>query len=323
MADTDRLAGLRRAQGAWPVVASYVDDDADHLYSGGDDDDSDGAVLDELLTFAAVKLAFNTALAPFDTAVVLQQVQYQPLVHDADGRLVVDASQDAAATTAEAGADGTETDIVGAANTDLPALQVRADQAATVREYLPERLEPSLPVLLGTLDAVRTVARREGLLALWNGNLLQTWVDVSSIMVQPSLESALNDAFGLDDTTPFELLPPPRWPNLGTILVSHIATALVMSPIKVLRTRCCVGPGTVKHARTVLVLMLGSMTALAGAAVAGSLYKNHRPRAPSIWASAMGSRPCTARRAWPDGTGACRRRCSTQCSCRCASRSSR
>ena len=56
------------------------------------------------------------------------------------------------------------------------------------------------------------------------------------LMVQPSLESVLNDALGLDDTTPFELLER-RWPNLFTILVSHVATALILSPVQVLRVR--------------------------------------------------------------------------------------
>ena len=66
---------------------------------------------------------------------------------------------------------------------------------------------------------------------------MQTWTDVSTVLVQPSVESVLNETLGLDDTTPFALLER-RLPNLGTVIASHVVTALLMSPLQVLRTRC-------------------------------------------------------------------------------------
>jgi hypothetical protein len=83
---------------------------------------------------------------------------------------------------------------------------------------------------------VRRVVLTPSLWAGPAGNLLQTWSDLSLLLVQPSLESVLNETLGLDDTTPLELLDR-RWPNLATVLVSHTVTALLLSPVQVLRTR--------------------------------------------------------------------------------------
>jgi hypothetical protein len=123
-----------------------------------DEDDED--VWDELVGYAGSKLAANTALAPFESASVLLQVQYQPRARDpASGALLParDGVDDAE--------DGGDVDRLRSASAPSALNGSRVPEAG----YLPERPTPSLPVLDGVLHGVRMLREREGWLALWNG----------------------------------------------------------------------------------------------------------------------------------------------------------
>jgi hypothetical protein len=59
---------------------------------------------------------------------------------------------------------------------------------------------------------------------------------IGTMMVQPMIESAMNDTFDLDDVTPLELLDSVG-PNLATNMASHILCSALLTPLQLVRTR--------------------------------------------------------------------------------------
>lgn len=58
-----------------------------------------------------------------------------------------------------------------------------------------------------------------------------------SVLMQPTLEGVFNDLFQLpDDSIPLVHLDSVG-PNFATLMVSHIATGVILSPIELIRTR--------------------------------------------------------------------------------------
>lgn len=60
-----------------------------------------------------------------------------------------------------------------------------------------------------------------------------------SLLMQPTLEGFLNDALNLpDDSIPLVHLDNVL-PNFSTLLASHVVTGVILSPVELIRTRCC------------------------------------------------------------------------------------
>ncbi|KAJ1659729.1 hypothetical protein IWQ61_001223 [Dispira simplex] len=77
----------------------------------------------------------------------------------------------------------------------------------------------------------------EGLFSLFKGQLTGWLVEMGQLMIQPTLEGALNDLCNLyDDTIPLVYLEH-FLPNLGTLVASHALTGWLLSPLELLRTR--------------------------------------------------------------------------------------
>jgi fusion and transport protein UGO1 len=68
-----------------------------------------------------------------------------------------------------------------------------------------------------------------------------TWVyEMLRAILRPSLESALNDLFGLyDDTIPLLHLDNVT-PNITTLVASHLVVGVLLSPLEIIRTRLVV-----------------------------------------------------------------------------------
>lgn len=74
------------------------------------------------------------------------------------------------------------------------------------------------------------------LLLLPPGNLLDINQQIGTMLVQPMVESALNDTFDLDDVTPIELLDSVG-PSLATNMASHVVCSALFTPLQLVRTR--------------------------------------------------------------------------------------
>lgn len=80
-----------------------------------------------------------------------------------------------------------------------------------------------------------------------------TWIhEMLWGLLQPGLQSTLNDLFGLyDDTIPLSHLDRIA-PNIITLVASHIVVGVLLSPLEIIRTRY----GTCIHHPLCLILIL-------------------------------------------------------------------
>ncbi|KAL0093929.1 mitochondrial carrier domain-containing protein [Phycomyces blakesleeanus] len=77
-----------------------------------------------------------------------------------------------------------------------------------------------------------------------------TWVyEMARACLQPALEGALNDVFGLyDDTIPLMHLDNVT-PNMTTMVASHLAIGILLSPLEIIRTRLIVQSSSPTNAK--------------------------------------------------------------------------
>ncbi|TPX31553.1 hypothetical protein SmJEL517_g05146 [Synchytrium microbalum] len=80
----------------------------------------------------------------------------------------------------------------------------------------------------------------EGLQALWKG-VSTEWVrDILNVLIQPTIEGALNDYFDIvDEGIPLMHSDNP-WPSLATTIGSHVFTGWMLSPFELVKTRLVV-----------------------------------------------------------------------------------
>ncbi|KAF9109443.1 hypothetical protein BGX27_007602 [Mortierella sp. AM989] len=80
----------------------------------------------------------------------------------------------------------------------------------------------------------------EGWTSLWKGHNASWLYEMLHLLVQPNLETTLNDTFSLyDDTVPLAQLDRPG-PNLTTLVTSHLVAGFILSPLELVRTRLVV-----------------------------------------------------------------------------------
>ncbi|RCH78394.1 hypothetical protein CU098_002898, partial [Rhizopus stolonifer] len=94
----------------------------------------------------------------------------------------------------------------------------------------------------GVLEILNSIIKQptEGWRSLFKGQRV-TWVyEMLRAVLLPALESSLNDIFGLyDDTIPLLHLDNVT-PNIATMIVSHVAVGVLLSPLEIIRTRLVV-----------------------------------------------------------------------------------
>ncbi|KAJ1969627.1 hypothetical protein H4R35_006088 [Dimargaris xerosporica] len=100
-----------------------------------------------------------------------------------------------------------------------------------------------LPLLdAGTWGALKQLYNHpgEGVLSIFKGQFSGWLWEMAQLLVQPTLEGLLNDAFNLyDDTIPLVHLDH-YLPNLSTLVTSHLITGVLLSPLELIRTRLMV-----------------------------------------------------------------------------------
>ncbi|KAJ1926957.1 hypothetical protein IWQ60_003357 [Tieghemiomyces parasiticus] len=96
----------------------------------------------------------------------------------------------------------------------------------------------------GVLGTMRTLYSHpgEGIFSLLKGQFTGWVYEMAQLLTQPTLEGYLNEIFNLyDDTIPLVHLEH-IWPNLGTLVGSHVITGVLLSPLELMRTRLMIQP---------------------------------------------------------------------------------
>ncbi|KAJ1932081.1 hypothetical protein FBU59_006490, partial [Linderina macrospora] len=207
----------------------------------------------ELMKFAFYRYLATLAASPFSMAQTLQQVQYLPEA----------ARQEAAKQDRQR---SEETDNDEAPDPDDPAYYeyLRARQAGSSAQYraasrarvdhngyiresstaaaggeavkLGFQLEP----LAGNkLAVLRAVVRQptEGILSLFKGAFTQWAYDMLHLLLQPTLEGALNELLGLYDHAPMGAYIDVAAPSALTLVASSVLVGWLLSPLELVRTR--------------------------------------------------------------------------------------
>ncbi|KAL0083020.1 mitochondrial carrier domain-containing protein [Phycomyces blakesleeanus] len=103
----------------------------------------------------------------------------------------------------------------------------------------------------GVLEILSVIVKQpgEGWMSLFKGQRV-TWVyEMARACLQPALEGALNDVFGLyDDTIPLMHLDNVT-PNMTTMVASHLAIGILLSPLEIIRTRLIVQSSSPTNAK--------------------------------------------------------------------------
>lgn len=107
--------------------------------------------------------------------------------------------------------------------------------------YVVQEPRAQISILSGYFHALSSVVDAEGMTSLWKGNITATSVDVTRSILQPTLESLLNESYGLDDETPLQYVDR-FWPNVGTMVASHVVSTVVLAPSELILTRISVQP---------------------------------------------------------------------------------
>ncbi|ORY44396.1 hypothetical protein BCR33DRAFT_766028 [Rhizoclosmatium globosum] len=103
---------------------------------------------------------------------------------------------------------------------------------------------------LSTFQAISKVVKceSEGVWSLWNGLFISWFHEMTHLLlIQPSIEQSLNDAFDIrDDTIPTLYLDSPI-PTLATLIGSHALSGILLSPMELVRTRILVQTSSPYH----------------------------------------------------------------------------
>ncbi|CAG8475756.1 7005_t:CDS:2 [Funneliformis caledonium] len=251
-----------------PLRPYHVPQDTDHYYTpfgnatnskedrNDDMTDMDSqSTLKEMASFGFVKYLSVAISHPFEVAKTLLQIQYLP------NEDVIDIPEVSLGTNgSEEDVDEDEDDEFSARSSqslDPSSPGFRKTKSSDSQGYLTtnvydESTRPKymLPPLkngvwstLGTLKNHNT----EGFGSLWKGQFVSWLYDMGHLFLQPTLESALNDAFDLyDDTIPLIYLDHVG-PNIATLVTSHLVVGVLLSPLEVVQTRLIVQTSSPIH----------------------------------------------------------------------------
>ncbi|KAI9474050.1 MAG: mitochondrial carrier domain-containing protein [Benjaminiella poitrasii] len=142
-------------------------------------------------------------------------------------------------------------------NTQLKSLTARCTSFALLKYFvtmltspfevgttlLQVQYSPHEDVEVIVLEILSSIVKQptEGWKSLFKGQRV-TWIyEMLRTVLRPALESSLNDIFGLYDDTTIPLLHLDSvTANMATIIVSHLAVGVLLSPFEIIRTRLIV-----------------------------------------------------------------------------------
>ncbi|ORX95611.1 mitochondrial carrier [Basidiobolus meristosporus CBS 931.73] len=210
-----------------------------------------------LAAYAALKY-FSTAIAnPFEVGQTLLQVQYLPKDDEQEEVNTEKEQSDDPYAGEELDEDDMEYFDVQMSSTIDPSSGQEKKQADHMgylirKSVYDESTRPAYqlpPLDTNTWGVIKALVRQptEGWRSLWKGQFTNWLYDMTHLFLQPSLEGMLNDSFDLyDDTIPLVHLDNAA-PNVATLVASHLAVGVLLSPLEVVRTRLIVQTSSKKH----------------------------------------------------------------------------
>ncbi|KAI7864210.1 mitochondrial carrier domain-containing protein [Spinellus fusiger] len=208
-----------------------------------------------ITTFAAAKYLLTFLTSPFDVGITLLQVQYSP--HE---DVEVIGFRDVKKTLPIEPTDRSDSEEDNDDFYSIRPDQQRKDPLSSPRTHdslsrsvYDEETRPvhQLAPMNGVLEILNTIVKQptEGWMSLFKGQRI-TWVyEMARACLQPALEGALNDMFGLyDDTIPLMHLDSVT-PNITTMVASHLVVGVLLSPLEIIRTRLIVQSSSSNHSK--------------------------------------------------------------------------
>ncbi|KAI8142112.1 mitochondrial carrier domain-containing protein [Fennellomyces sp. T-0311] len=207
-------------------------------------------------SFAAFKYFMTMFTSPFEVGTTLLQVQYAPHESVEVLRQVPTEEQDkpnntrsfnelSSSSEDEEGFFGQRPQETSSQWSGKSKQRSRTTSHEYGRSVYDDQTRPAYqmaPMDGGVLDILSRIMKQptEGWKSLFKGQRV-TWIyEMMWGLLQPGLESTLNDMFGLyDDTIPLMHLER-IGPNMVTLVVSHIAVGVLLSPLEIIRTRLIV-----------------------------------------------------------------------------------
>ncbi|KAF7720865.1 hypothetical protein EC973_005886 [Apophysomyces ossiformis] len=207
-------------------------------------------------SYAMLKYFMTMLTSPFDVGTTLLQVQYSP--HE-DVEVIAFTDHKIPGTQENLsymnGISSDEEDDGDAFYSTQPPqhtpsprssrFKSPSDSGLLTRSVYDEETRPvyqMAPMNGGVLEILSHIIRQptEGWKSLFKGQRV-TWIyEMLRAFLQPSLERSLNDLFGLyDDTIPLMHLDNVT-PNMTTLVASHLAVGVLLSPLEIIRTRLIV-----------------------------------------------------------------------------------
>ncbi|OZJ05177.1 hypothetical protein BZG36_02222 [Bifiguratus adelaidae] len=254
----------------------------------------------ELVNFTLIKYLTTAIATPFENARTLLQVQYLPNEttegvvprvaspkdeQEEDVLSDVDSEDYYANTESYSGYAGADNSLFETTTLDPQSAEfhktVKADESGyIVRDSVyDESTRASYvapPIEGGIWDAMKAIVKLpdEGYKGLLKGHATQWGYDMLQLILQPTLEGTLNDAFGLyDDTIPLVHLDRVG-PNVMTLVASHLIVGVLLSPIEVIKTRLVVQTSNPRY-KKYRGPVHGLRTMLAEEGGLKGLYLNH------------------------------------------------
>ncbi|KAI7875430.1 mitochondrial carrier, partial [Lichtheimia hyalospora FSU 10163] len=202
-------------------------------------------------SFAAFKYFMTMLTSPFEVGTTLLQVQYAPhesveviAFRESKHEDVTMSHHDLSSTSSSDEGDG----FFGSRphnTTNRSTLKSRFSNDPIATSVYDDKHRPAhqmAPMDGGVLDILSRIVRQptEGWKSLFKGQRV-TWIhEILWGLLQPGLQSMLNDVFGLyDDTIPLSHLDRIA-PNIITLVASHIVVGVLLSPLEIIRTRLVV-----------------------------------------------------------------------------------
>ncbi|KAI8327402.1 mitochondrial carrier domain-containing protein [Choanephora cucurbitarum] len=187
----------------------------------------------KVASFAVHKYFITMLTSPFEVGTTLLQVQYSPH-QDVENPFHSDTDTDDEEGFFRRPASLDMSRVRPDLST-MTSVSVYDDKNRPVHQMAP--MEGG-----GVLEILNSIIKQstEGWASLFKGQRVTWLYEMLRAVLRPALESSLNDIFGLyDDTIPLLHLDNVT-PNIATMVFSHVAVGILLSPLEIIRTRLVV-----------------------------------------------------------------------------------
>ncbi|OBZ84935.1 Mitochondrial fusion and transport protein ugo1 [Choanephora cucurbitarum] len=205
----------------------------------------------KVASFAVHKYFITMLTSPFEVGTTLLQVQYSPhqdvevLGFPSQSIEPITPSQSSNPFHSDTDTDDEEGFFRRPASLDMSRVRPDLSTMTSVSVYDDKNRPVHQMAPMeggGVLEILNSIIKQstEGWASLFKGQRVTWLYEMLRAVLRPALESSLNDIFGLyDDTIPLLHLDNVT-PNIATMVFSHVAVGILLSPLEIIRTRLVV-----------------------------------------------------------------------------------